>query len=183
MRNIRYIVATSLDGYIAGPNGEFDWIGTDPEVDFAAVWAQFDTFIMGRRTYELAIQAQGDAAFAGMNVIVFSRTLKQERHPKVTLVTELTEDWAKALRAQSGKDIWLFGGSSLFRCFLDAGQVDRIELAVVPVLLGTGIPLLPPPYTPTKLKLVSQKVYRSGRLSLTYEPDSATVKPETRVRQ
>jgi dihydrofolate reductase len=50
MRKIRYVVAMSVDGYIAGPNGEADWIGIDPEVDFAALWAQFDTLVMGRQT-------------------------------------------------------------------------------------------------------------------------------------
>ncbi len=54
MRTIRYAVAMSVDGYMAGPNGEADWIGLDPEVDFAAIWAQFDTLLMGRRTYEVA---------------------------------------------------------------------------------------------------------------------------------
>src|SRR6266498_1461744 len=59
MRKIRYAVAMSLDGYIAGPNGEADWIGIDPEVDFAAIWAQFDTLLMGRRTYEAASKRLG----------------------------------------------------------------------------------------------------------------------------
>src|ERR1700743_413534 len=81
MRKIRFAVAASLDGFIAGPNGEADWIGMDPEVDFAAVWAQFDTLLMGRRTYEAAIQAMGEKAFPGVTAIVFSRTLKQRDHP------------------------------------------------------------------------------------------------------
>ena len=67
------------------------------------------------------------------------------------------------------KDVWLMGGSSLFRSFLDSGYVDRIDVAVIPVLLGAGVPLLPPPYSPTKLKLLSNRAYRSGRLSLAYE--------------
>ena len=145
MRKIRYIVAMSVDGYIAGPNGEIDWIVTDPEVDF------------------------GEKAFAGVTSIVFSRTMKPEDHPRVTVVSELKADWVQALKSQSGKDIWLFGGSELFRAFLDCGLVDRIEVSVIPVLLGNGVPLLPPPYTPTKLTLVSSKLYRSGRVSLAYE--------------
>jgi len=63
MRKIRYAVAMSVDGYIAGPNGEADWIGIDPEVDFAALWAQFDTLVMGRPTYEAASKRLGDKAF------------------------------------------------------------------------------------------------------------------------
>ena len=169
MRKIHYAVAMSLDGHIAGPNGEYDWIGTDPEVDFASFWGQFDTLLMGRRTYELAVQTRGAAAFAGMNTIVRSRTLKQQDHPKVKVVAQLTADWAIGLKAQNGKDILLFGGSGLFRSLLDSGVVDSIEVAVIPVLLGAGIPLLLPPYTPTKLRLLNQQVYRSGRISLTYE--------------
>lgn len=61
MRKIRYAVAMSLDGFIAGPNGEADWIEADPEVDFAAIWAQFDTLLMGRRTYEAAKERMGEA--------------------------------------------------------------------------------------------------------------------------
>jgi len=144
MRRIRYAFAMSLDGHIAGPNGEYDWIDADPEVDFAAHWSQFETLLMGRRTYELAVQARGKAAFkafAGVTSIVFSRTLSQAENPYVTVVPELNVGWVRDQTAQSGKDIWLFGGSSLFRSFLDAGLADRVEVAVVPVLLGAGIPL------------------------------------------
>ena len=171
MRKIRYSVAMSLDGYIAGPNEEYDWIGTDAEVDFNAFWAQFDTLLMGRRTFELAVRTRGEAAFTaftGVTSIVFSRTLQQKEHSYVTVVRELNADWARGLKAQGGKDIWLFGGGNLFRSFLDAGLVDGVEVAVIPILLGAGIPLLPPPYSPTKLRLISHRLYRSGRMSLTY---------------
>jgi dihydrofolate reductase len=169
MRKIRYGVAMSLDGFIAGPNGEADWIASDPEVDFAAIWAQFDTALMGRRTYEAAIQRLGESAFSAMTTFVFSRTLRQHDHPAINVVPEVTRDWASDLKAQYGKDIWLFGGSELFRSFLDCGQVDRIDVSIIPVLLGAGIPLLPPPYTPTNLRMLSHHAYKSGRLSLSYE--------------
>ena len=172
MRKIRYAVAISLDGHIAGPNGECNWIGTDPEVDFAAFWPQFDTLLMGRRTFELAVQTRGEDAFTsftGVTPIVFSRTPKQQEHPYVTVVPELNADWVRDLKAQSGKDIWLFGGGSLFRSILDCGLVDGVEVAIIPVLLGGGIPLLPPPYRPTKLRLINHHLYRSGRMSLAYE--------------
>lgn len=70
MRRIRYHVAMSLDGYIAGPKGEADWITPDPEVDFAALFNQFDTALLGRRTFEAMVDA-GRATIPGMKLIVF----------------------------------------------------------------------------------------------------------------
>lgn len=81
---------------------------------------------------------------------------------------ELNPNWVRALKNKSGKDIWLFGGGALFRSLLDHGLVDTVEVTVIHLLLGAGIPLLPPPYTPMKLRLVSSKIYRSGSVSLAY---------------
>jgi dihydrofolate reductase len=103
-----------------------------------------------------------------MTTIVFSRTLKQQDHPKATVQPELKADWISDLKAGSGRDIWLFGGSALFRCFFDCALVDTIEVSIIPVLLGAGVPLLPPPYTPSRLRLISNRVYKSGRVSLVY---------------
>jgi dihydrofolate reductase len=167
MRRIRYAVATSLDGYIAGPKGEADWIIMDPDIDFRALFEQFDTFLLGRRTFEPMARVRKRET-PGVKTFVFSRTLRQEDHPEVTIVAERVEDTVAALRAEPGKDIWLFGGGSLFRSLLDAGLVDTVEVAVMPVLLGEGIPLLPPPARQTKLKLTGHKVYKTGIVSLEY---------------
>lgn len=104
----------------------------------------------------------------GMKTFVFSRTLRQRDYPEVTIVAEKSEETLAALRAKSGKDIWLFGGGLLFRSFVDAGLVDTVEVAVIPVLLGGGIPLLPPPAKQAKLKLTGHKVYKTGIVSLEY---------------
>jgi dihydrofolate reductase len=169
MRKIRYCVAMSLDGYISGPNGEADWIVIDPDINFGELWAQFDTGLMGRRTYEAAIGRLGKASMGRLKIIVVSRTLKQADHPKATIVSELNQERIQALRAQSGKDIWLFGGGELFRYLLEMREVDTVEVSIVPVLLGKGVPLLPSPARQTTLRLASHKIYPSGRVSLIYE--------------
>jgi dihydrofolate reductase len=170
MRRIRYSVAMSLDGYIAGPKGEADWIIMDPEFDFSAIYDLFDTVLIGRRTYEgMARGKKKPGAYPGMKTFVISRTLQQRDYPKVTIVGDGAEETLAELRAQPGKDIWLFGGGLLFRSLLDAGLVDSVEVAVMPVLLGGGIPLLPAPAKQAKLKLVSHKVFsQTGTVALEY---------------
>jgi|SRR6185436_3519032 dihydrofolate reductase len=167
MRRIRYAVAASLDGYIAGPNGEADWIIIDPEIDFGSLVQQFDTILLGRRTFE-TMSRSGSAAMPGMKTVVFSRTLRQKDYPDVTIVGEQSEEMLKTLRHQSGKDIWLFGGGSLFGSLLGAGLVDTIEIAVIPVLLGGGVPLLPSSAKLTNLNLTGHKIYQTGVVSLEY---------------
>jgi dihydrofolate reductase len=169
MRKIRYAVAMSLDGYIAGPNDEADWIPLDPEVNFGELWAQFDTLLMGRRTYEAAIARLGKWSMQGLKTFVVSRTLRQADHPEVTILSELGRDWMQTLRKQSGKDVWLMGGGNLFRHLLEMHEVDTVEVSIVPVLLGGGVALLPPPPQQSKLRLSSHRVYRSGLVSLIYQ--------------
>lgn len=176
MRQVRYNVAASLDGCIAGPEGEFDWIPHDPAVDFAALFARVDTVLLGRNSY-LLVQRQGFAPWApGTRVYVFSRTLRQADHPGVTVVAEGAESVVAALRAEPGEgEIWLFGGGVLFGSLLEAGQVDRVEVTVVPVLLGGGVPLLPPGVPRTALRLADTRTYPSGMVTLSYTVQNAAV--------
>ncbi len=168
MRRIRYQVACSLDGYLAGPDGEIDWLPEDPEIDFNALYSQFDTLLMGRRTYEEL--PQDAPAFQGMRILVFSRTLRPEDHPGVTIVADASEQQLRELRSMPGKDIWLFGGGALFRSLLALGGVDTVEPAIIPILLGSGRPLLPSPAMRQALTLTGQRVYRnSGIVLLTYD--------------
>jgi dihydrofolate reductase len=157
----------SLDGYIAGPNGEFDWIVPDPSIDFAALFAQFDTFLLGRRTYELTLQPSNPGFPAGSKAFVFSRTLPDEV-PGFSVVREVSATSLAPITAQAKKDVWLFGGGQLFRSFLKLGLVDTVEVAVVPILLGQGIQLLPQPAVQAPLHLSSHRVYPSGIVLLEY---------------
>jgi dihydrofolate reductase len=169
MRKICYSVAMSLDGFVAGPNGEADWIVMDPEIDFRALFARFDTIIMGRRTFEAAQKMGGGPAMPGFQSVVVSRTLRPKDYPDLTIVADNLGEMISRLRAQAGKDIWLFGGGSLFRSLLDLKLVDVIEVAIIPVLLGGGIPLLPGRAARAALRLVNSRIYKTtGTVSLEY---------------
>ena len=170
MRLVRFGGAMSLDGYIAGPTGEYDWIVMDPEIDFAAMTSQFDTFLIGRKTFD-AMKRMGNEAKStrGITNIVLSRTLRPADYPRVRIESDAVR-LVTELRTQPGKDIAIFGGGELFRSLLAVGLVDRIEMSLIPVLLGGGIPLLPPPAGRARLKLRGQKVYpKTGTISLEYD--------------
>jgi dihydrofolate reductase len=160
----------SLDGYIAGLNGESDWIVIDPEFDFEAMSARFDTYLIGRKTFDaMGRTMSNNIRFAGIRTILFSRTLKQSDYPHITVSPD-AEHVVAELRRLPGKDIALFGGGELFRSLLAAGLVDRVEVAVMPVLLGAGIPLLPPPAGRAALKLRKQRVFKkTGTIGLEYD--------------
>ena len=169
MRRLRYSVAMSLDGYIADREGGFDWIMMDPAIDFEAYLSKIDALIMGRLTYELASGAEGGVGFDGMESYVVSTTLDPDGHPNVTIVPGEPGEFVADLKAKPGKDIWLFGGGLLFRSLLEAGMVDRVEVGVIPVLLGDGVPLLPGLDRLARLQLHSVEEFPSGIVLIKYD--------------
>ena len=170
MRRLRYSVAASLDGCIAGPNGEFDWIPMDPDIDFAAMYAEFGAIVMGRASYEAAaaVEAGGVSAFS-LPVYVYSRSLPEGPRDGVTVVHDGVAH-ARQLKAQPGKDVWLWGGGELYRALAAEGLVDAVTVAIVPILLGGGIPLVPSPGPRSALRLRSHRVYPvTGTVMLDYD--------------
>lgn len=170
MRRLRYNFACSLDGFIADVDGGYDWIVDDKGIDFDALYAGFDTFVMGRKTWEV-MQAMGEAnplgPASGRRVIVASRTLADTAG--VTVVRDGIEVVVAALKAEpSARDIWLFGGGELAAALFAAGLVDRVEPAVMPVLLSRGIPMLPTGGR-HRLSLVSTDSLPSGIQLLVYD--------------
>jgi dihydrofolate reductase len=179
MRQVVYSVAMSLDGYIAGPQGEADWITIDPDIDFDAIYARFDVILMGRRTYETMRTARV-GSMPGTDAYVFSRTLKQSECRGVT-VSDDPKQTIPALKEQAGKDIWLFGGGELFRSLLELGLVDRVSVAVIPVLLGSGVRLLPDSPKRARLELTEHSVYpKTGTVSLEYAIVQRSARPRRR---
>lgn len=168
MRELRYSVAASLDGYIAGPNGEFDWIDVDPEIDFDAMYARFGGLVMGRRSYEVYV-ATGGGGGPQMPVYVYSRTLPEGERDEVVVARDAVSH-VRQLKAQAGRPLWLWGGGDLFRQLADAGLVDGVEVAILPILLGGGVQLLPAPAARIRLRLRAQRLFsKTGTLLLDYD--------------
>ena len=180
-KRLRYQVAASLDGFIAGPDGSYDWIVMDPAIDFGALYGEFDTAVMGRKTYAAGLEMGGSVSMPGIEIVVFSRTLPAETKKGLRIVNDDPARVVAEIKKQKGRDIWLFGGGELFRTLLDANLVDTVEIAVMPVLLGDGIPLLPPGNS-VKLKLVDLKrLPASGIVVLAYAVEHSKARPP-RVR-
>ena len=168
MRKLVAGFAASLDGYIEGPNGEYDWIIIDKEIDFAAHFKRFDTYLFGRRSYEQII-AMGNKD-DGMKKYVFSKTLDKAA-PNYTLVNHNVAQKINTLKKEEGKDIAVWGGAGLVTSLLDVKVVDEIQISIIPVLLGQGKPMVGMLKNKVWLSLVESKTYSNGTLAVTYKVD------------
>lgn len=174
MRELRYSVAASLDGYIAGPRGEFDWIVIDPEIDFAAMYAGFGGIVMGRRSYEVFAATGGAPGSATLPTYVYSRTHPEGKRDGVTFARDAVSHVRALKAAGDAKPLWLWGGADLFRQLAEAGLVDGVDVAIIPVLLGGGLPLLATPGPTLRLRLRSHRLYATtGTLALNYDVERA----------
>src|SRR5689334_17179001 len=173
MRKIILGLAVSLDGYIEGPNGEYDWCFADQDYGMSEFIARIDTVFIGRKSYEMAQEyasANGGEVVPGMPPMkeyVFSNTLKQVKEGSILISGDSMAE-ARRIKEQPGKDIWLFGGASLTDALMNEGLVDEMWMSVHPILLGSGKPLFRNKDHRTLLTLLDSKTYDTGLVSLRY---------------
>ncbi|MFI5832693.1 dihydrofolate reductase family protein [Micromonospora sp. NPDC051300] len=187
LRKLVYFVASTLDGFIAAPDGSFDFLPLQPDVApyLVAEWPQtlptfahdqlgvaspprgrFDTVLMGRGTYEPGLKIGVTSPYAHLKQYVFSRSLPPADHPDVEVVTGDPAAFARELKTRPGADIWLCGGGQLAGQLLD--EVDELVVKLNPVVVGSGIPLVERGFSPDRFTLTSARPFDSGVVVLRY---------------
>lgn len=168
MRKIILSLAVSLDGFIEGPNGEYDWCFSPPKKEMEEFIQRIDAIFLGRKTYEMSLGMKGGGGgMPPMEEYIFSNTLKSVE--KGTLVKGDLESEVNKIKKKEGRDIWLFGGAGLTGSLMKHQLVDEIQLAIHPVLLGAGKPLFNNIKDRIKLKLIDSKTYQTGLVSVKYQ--------------
>lgn len=173
MKKIIAYLATSADGFIARTDGDVTWLDRPRpkgEYGMPAFLRSVDTVIMGRETYDSG-QRLGGALVEGKRNIVLSRTLPSYGIPGATVENVNPRELANRLRDEKGKNVWLMGGAKVFGSFLTAGALDELIIHIVPVLIGTGMPLLDSTPRQAELKLRSTRRFADGVVKLHYDVD------------
>ena len=172
MRIVTYGAACSLDGFIAGPRAEMDWLHFSKDVQdiIAAYWKTIDVVLMGRKTWSHAAeQGDGGAGSSGkIKTYVFSRTMRQSPAPNVELVTTDPGAFVHQLKGRRGRGICVMGGGDLARTLFQAGVIDEVGLNIHPVLLGAGVPLFPEIGRRLNLELLESRVLDGGCVLANY---------------
>jgi dihydrofolate reductase len=176
-RKIITYIATSADGYIARPDGDVEWLNRLPPVDYgmSKFYPTIDTILWGRKTYDWALAYQkkhgGKESIFDTRVAnyIFSRKPPKKPAPGVTFASEPVKTFARKLRKQPGKHIWMMGGGELIASFLDAGEIDEFDIHVIPVFIGEGIPLIAPRHRDVLLNLLLCQKFPDGVVRRRYQ--------------
>jgi len=166
MRKIVAGFAISLDGYIEGPNGEYDWIVMDKDFDFAGHMKRFDTFFFGRNSYDKILQ-QGNVSFPGIKNYVFSTSLNTV-DKNFTLLKGDINKLVTDIKKYDGKDIAVYGGANLLSSLLDLNLVDELTMSIIPIVLGQGKPMVDILKQRVYLTLIETHKFSSGTVQLIY---------------
>jgi dihydrofolate reductase len=167
MRQLILFIASSLDGYIATTTGDVDWLFTDQDYGYTKFFANIDTVLMGRKTYE-QIQNFGEYPYPGTQGFVFSRKQNSQSDAHVEFISSSVTSFVKNLKTQTGKQIWLVGGAALIQSCLQADLIDELILSIHPIILGEGIPLFPSPLSRKNLSFQHCETFKTGLVQLTY---------------
>ncbi len=168
MRKIILGLAVSLDGFIEGPNGEYNWCFTDQDYGMSDFFKRVDTLFMGRKTYEMSLAINGNGGgFPKMKICVFSNTMEKVKDDAILITGDIKKRIIE-IKNEEGKDIWLFGGASLTSSLMNEELIDEISLAVHPIILGGGKPLFNNINRRINLSLIDTKTYSTGLVALTY---------------
>lgn len=189
MRKIIVYIATSADGFIARKDGGVDWLDRPrPKGNYGMgeFHKSIDAILLGRKTYDFVVQFVKEGKSIPKSDhepkhFVFSRRPPRKVLPGFEFVKEPIKAFAKRLRSQKGKDIWMMGGGGILGSFLDEGEIDEFIIHVIPVLIGEGIPLIAPRHRTVPLKLLSTKKYSDGVVRLHYAVSKA--RPSGKVRR
>src|SRR5215472_18831831 len=178
-RKIIVYIATSADGFIARPDGDVEWLNRLPhkfDYGMRAFYRSIDTILWGRKTYDwlLAYEKKTGAARGSMfdkkvANYIFSRKPPKNPAPGTEFVCEPVKTFARRLRNQPGKHIWMMGGGGIIASFLDAGEIDEFDIHVIPTFIGEGIPLVAPRHRDVALHLRTARKYSDGVVRLRYE--------------
>jgi len=170
MRKVVLQLAVSLDGFIEGPGGEFDWCFTDDDYGMTDFFKRIDAIFIGRKSYELTLSMGGSAppGFPALKEYVFSNSLRRVEGDRILVNGNLVEV-VNNIKNQPGKDIWLYGGAALTSSLINMNLVDEMALAVHPILLGAGKPLFENLPGRVSLQLSSAQTYPSGLVMLAYK--------------
>jgi dihydrofolate reductase len=182
-RKIIVHIATSVDGYIARPDGDVEWLNRMPpraSAGMRAFYASIDTILWGRKTYDWLLDYHAKKGTGGKDGMfdtkvanyVFSRKPPKSAAPGVEFVSQPVKAFARRLRARPGKNIWMMGGGGLIASFLDAGEIDEFDIHVIPVMIGAGIPLVAPRHRDVPLRLRSARKFPDGDVRLRYDVPS-----------
>jgi dihydrofolate reductase len=176
-RKIIAYITTSVDGYIARPDGDVEWLNRPmPKGNYGMgeFLKSIDTILWGRKTYskgiEMGMEKRMASGFgAGIQNYVFSRQAQESKVAGFKFVSEPIKPFVQKLRKKRGKNIWMMGGGEIIASFLDEGEIDEFQIHVVPILIGEGIPLIQPRHRFVRLKLLSCKECSDGLVSRHYQ--------------
>jgi dihydrofolate reductase len=180
MKKVILNLAVTLDGFIEGPSGEIDWCILDDDMNFDVFIDSVDTMFYGRVSYDAWGNFQPDEnaspaekkMWKGIHAkkkFVFSSRDSQDHN--ATFISSDVAGKVAAIKKQGGKDIWLYGGAKLIKTFIDLGLIDIYKISLHPVVLGSGKPLFEDLKKPIGLRLTGTRVFKSGVVELTYEPE------------